>query len=112
MHVEAVSPHIAEMAAHTMIWKTLARRGPRGTSVFLASLVFAGFIAREADAQPLRLRADAVAESRSPAGLVVLQGEDTVRPWLSVEGLVWTGARANPIGSPQGAERDPTGYVL
>lgn len=112
MHVEPVSPHIAEMAAHTMIWKTLARRGPRGTSVFLASLVFAGFIAREVDAQPLRLRADAVAESRSPAGLVVLQGEDTIKPWLSAEGLVWTGARANPIGSPEGAQLDPTGDVL
>jgi len=49
-----------------------------------------------ADAQSLRLRADAIAETRSPApaGLVVLQGEDKVRPWLGVEGLVWAGAHS------------------
>jgi len=53
-----------------------------------------------ADAQPLRLRADAVAETRSPApaGLVVLQGEDKLRPWLGVEGLVWAGARTSGAG--------------
>jgi hypothetical protein len=42
----------------------------------------------------LRLRADAVAEARAPAGLVILQGEDRKYPWLNVEGLVWAGAGA------------------
>lgn len=95
-----------------MIWKTLAMQGPRGTLFLLAFLAIGGFSAQTAHAQPLRLRADAVGESRAPAGLVVLQGEDAVRPWLAVEGLVWTGARANPIGDPRGALVDPTGDVL
>lgn len=47
-----------------------------------------------ARAEPLRLRADALADARAPAGLLVLQGEDKARPWLDVEALVWTGAGA------------------
>ena len=49
-----------------------------------------------AAADPLRLRADALAEAEgtsSPAGLVVLQGEDAMRPWVAAEALVWTGDR-------------------
>jgi hypothetical protein len=46
-----------------------------------------------ADAEPLRLRADAYAEARSPVGLIVLQGESRERPWLAFEGLVWSGYR-------------------
>ena len=50
-----------------------------------------------AHAQTLRLRGDALAETQSgagsPTGVVVLQGEDKTRPWLSAEGLVWAGAR-------------------
>lgn len=53
-------------------------------------------------ADPLRLRADAVvdtqSEAQSPTGLVVLQGEDKVRPWLGAEGLVWTGAKPGLTG--------------
>jgi len=52
-----------------------------------------GFSLR-AEAQPIRLRADALAQTEgasSPAGLVVLQGEDPVRRWVSAEGLVWAG---------------------
>lgn len=48
-----------------------------------------------AGADPLRLRGDALAEtqgSSSPTGLLVLQGQDSVRPWVSAEGLVWAGA--------------------
>jgi hypothetical protein len=53
-------------------------------------------------ADPLRLRADALvdtqSEAQSPTGLVVLQGEDKVRPWLGVEGLVWAGAKPGFTG--------------
>jgi hypothetical protein len=49
-----------------------------------------------ARAEPLRLRADAVAETQSPAGLVVLQGSDRARPWMDAETLVWAGARTDP----------------
>jgi hypothetical protein len=45
------------------------------------------------EAQPLRLRGDAVAEARSPTGLIVLQGQDDVRPWIGAEALVWAGAK-------------------
>lgn len=55
---------------------------------------------REASAEPLRLRADALAQARAPVGLLVLQGEDKVRPWVDAEGLVWTGTRGD------GAEGD------
>jgi hypothetical protein len=44
---------------------------------------------------PLRLRGDAIAEARAPAGLVVLQGEDRQYPWVHAEGLVWAGARSD-----------------
>ncbi len=47
-----------------------------------------------AAADPLRLRGDALAEtqgSSSPTGLLVLQGDDAIRPWISAEGLVWGG---------------------
>jgi len=42
--------------------------------------------------EPLRLRGDALAEARSPAGLIVLQGEGRKYPWIGAEALVWTGA--------------------
>ncbi len=60
---------------------------------FLATLVSASSLALRAEAEPLRLRADAIADTQSPTGLVVLQGQDKVRPWLDAEGLVWAGAR-------------------
>jgi hypothetical protein len=50
---------------------------------------------------PLRLRGDAIVEtqgSSAPAGLLVLQGSDTLKPWLDVEGLVWTGAKPSWTG--------------
>jgi hypothetical protein len=61
--------------------------------------VLAGLLWEDhAHAQALRLRADAVAETSSPAGLIVLQGQDKVRPWFDVEGLVWGGARPDATG--------------
>jgi hypothetical protein len=61
--------------------------------------------AAPAMADPIRLRADAIAdtqtEAQSPTGLIVLEGQDRVRPWMDVEGLVWAGTK-----------RDATGDVL
>ncbi|MGO9837742.1 MAG: hypothetical protein ACLP1X_26440 [Polyangiaceae bacterium] len=57
-------------------------------------------LASRARADPLRLRADALAETQgaaSPTGLVVLQGEDAMRPWVSAEALVWAGAGAASV---------------
>lgn len=51
-----------------------------------------------ASAQPLRLRADAVADTQSPAGLIVVQGQDDIRPWVSAEALVWAGAKPDVTG--------------
>ena len=42
-----------------------------------------------AEADPLRLRADALATTSSPAGLLVLGGEGTATPGLSAEAIVW-----------------------
>lgn len=58
-----------------------------------------------AAAEPLRLRSDVLVQSQSPApvGLVVLQGEDRLRPWLDAETVTWIGATRKP---------DATGDVL
>jgi hypothetical protein len=68
-------------------------------------------------ADPLRLRADAIAdtqaETQSPTGLVVLEGRDKVRPWLDAEGLVWTGAKSGFTGDVLVLAlhlREPRGY--
>jgi hypothetical protein len=52
-----------------------------------ASLV----VTATASAEPLRLRADALAETASPVGLLVLSSDGAVRPWLSAEAVVWLG---------------------
>lgn len=39
----------------------------------------------------MRLRADALAQTQSPVGLVVLQGEDRLKPWLDAEAVTWLG---------------------
>jgi hypothetical protein len=64
--------------------------------VRLHALVFAIIVslwAQSAQADPIRLRGDALAETQAPAGLVVVQGEDKLRPWVNAEALVWAGAR-------------------
>ncbi len=63
-------------------------------------------LARSAHADPLRLRGDAYVQSPRPVGLLVLQGEDTSRPWISAEGLAWMGS-----GQPS-TFSDATGDVL
>jgi hypothetical protein len=49
--------------------------------------------AATASADPIRLRADALATTASPAGLVVLEADGDEGSWLSAETLVWTAAR-------------------
>lgn len=44
-----------------------------------------------ASAEPLRLRSDALVQTRSPVGLVVLQGQDELKPWLDAETVTWLG---------------------
>jgi hypothetical protein len=41
---------------------------------------------------------DTQSETESPTGLVVLQGQDKLRPWLDAEGLVWTGTKRGLTG--------------
>jgi hypothetical protein len=53
---------------------------------------------RPASADPVRLRADALAETQSPTGLVMLQGSDRLRPWVDAEALVWAGAKPSTTG--------------
>ncbi|MEO6573946.1 MAG: hypothetical protein ABIP89_08915, partial [Polyangiaceae bacterium] len=77
-----------------MVCKTAASR-PRtsvGRILTVSAALVCGLPAR-AKAEPLRLRGDALAETQSPTGLVVLQGQDKLRSWVDVEGLVWAGAR-------------------
>jgi hypothetical protein len=61
----------------------------------LAATIAAGAMARAeaASAQTLALRADAVAQTQAPVGLVVLQAEDRVRPWLTTEASLWGGSK-------------------
>ncbi len=66
-----------------------------------------------AGAEPLRLRADALVETQSPAGLFVLQGRDAARPWVEAEALVWTGAKPDLTGDVLVLSvrlREPHGY--
>jgi hypothetical protein len=62
------------------------------------------WLASDAQADPLRLRADALAETQgasAPAGLVVLQGQDTMRTTrvsVDAEALVWAGAKPSATG--------------
>lgn len=58
----------------------------------LATLV----VARTARAEPLRLRGDAYAETRSPVGLVVLHGEDRLKPGVDAETVTWLGMSSAP----------------
>jgi hypothetical protein len=72
-----------------------------------AALVLVALLwSHDARAEPLRLRGDALVQTRSPVGLLQLSGEDRARPWLDVETLTWVGAAS-------GAEQGPaTGDVV
>lgn len=81
-----------------------------------AALLFVGLLVVEtpSGAQPLRLRGDALVQTRSPVGLLVLRGEDRLRPWLDVETVTWLGVMGSSqdgtLGLP--GEIAPTGDVL
>jgi hypothetical protein len=65
-------------------------------AVVRSAFAWVTFLAFSAHADPLRLRGDAIGQSQgtsSPTGLLVLQGSEVAKPWLSMEGLVWTGAK-------------------
>jgi hypothetical protein len=80
-----------------------AARGPARVRWSVAVVtVGASLWVSRSHGEPLRLRADAIAdtqsERQSPTGLVVLQGQDNMRSWLDAEGLVWAGAKPDPTG--------------
>jgi hypothetical protein len=82
--------------AETVCKRAASRRSIR---CYLAAIATFGLEpARQASADPLRLRADAVAEAQSPAGLVVLQGRDSTRRWVDAEALIWAGAKPSATG--------------
>src|SRR5580698_7044414 len=76
--------------------KTPARRAWSG-ALLVATSAWSTFPrVSDAHADPLRLRADALTESNgtsSPTGLIVLQGQDSLKPWVDAEALVWAGAK-------------------
>jgi hypothetical protein len=76
----------------TVMGRWRAALGVAAASAIGASLSW------QVNAQPLRLRADAVAQTQSPTGLVVLQGQDAAQPWVDAEALVWTGTKPDPTG--------------
>lgn len=49
-----------------------------------------------AEAQPLRLRGDALVQTRSPVGLLVLHGEHRATPSIDAETVSWLGATTTP----------------
>jgi hypothetical protein len=49
-------------------------------------------LAADASADPLRLRADALATTQSPAGLLVLEADGKATATVNAEALVWTGS--------------------
>jgi hypothetical protein len=61
--------------------------------------------ARGAAADPLRLRADALATTASPAGLLVLETDAAIREGMSAEAVVWMAGARTP-------GEDTTGDVL
>lgn len=75
------------------------KRSVKLAVVLVASVAF-GLAAAPDDARadPLRLRGDALAQTRSPTGLLVLQGEDARRPWVSAEALAWLGTGEDRTG--------------
>jgi hypothetical protein len=62
------------------------------TRATMVAIALAAASARSARAEPLRLRGDALAIAPAPAGLLVLDADGDVAPWLSAEAVVWMGS--------------------
>jgi len=60
-----------------------------------ATIALVVAIAARSSADPLTLRADALAATQSPAGLVMLETDAKASPLVSAEAVVWTAA--NPL---------------
>jgi hypothetical protein len=52
-------------------------------------------VTSRAEADPLRLRADALTTTAAPAGLLTIEADGTPGPGLSAEAVVWTGSLAD-----------------
>lgn len=61
-----------------------------------AALLALAFAASPAAADPIRLRADALATTASPAGLLVLEAEATPRERITAEAVVWIAGARTP----------------
>jgi hypothetical protein len=72
-----------------------AMAGRRIKRAFCAGLAAAA-LGGVADAEPLRLRGDALVQSKSPVGLVLLNGSDQMKPWIDAEGVAWLGVTDKP----------------
>jgi len=97
-----------------MVCKTTATRSWRLRRTLGVLVCAWGTISSSALGDPLVLRADALAETSSPTGLIVLQGEDRLRPWIDAEGLVWAGAKSSVTGDVLVLTmrvRDPKGHA-
>jgi hypothetical protein len=66
----------------------------KAKAAWAIAVLIGAVLARDADADPYRLRADAYAYSQtpqSPVGMLVLQGDDKAQPWLDAEAMMWAG---------------------
>lgn len=63
-------------------------------------IIVALALSARADADPLRLRADALATTQAPAGLITLEATASDGPALSAEALVWTGDAGTADAAP------------
>jgi hypothetical protein len=80
-----------------MIAKSIAMRArwvPYCKVVVVAIAVIA--TARTVRAEPLRLRGDALVQTRSPVGLMILNGSDKLTPAIDAETVTWVGATDSP----------------
>ncbi len=102
------------------MWRTGKSSGetPRRSRVAAAGAALcATLVAWSARGEPLRLRGDALLASEgtsSPTGLVVLQGQDALEPWVDAEALVWAGAKPSAGGDVLSLSlhlREPHGYA-
>ncbi len=75
----------------------------------VAGVVGVGMAPSVAFADPLRLRADAYAQTSSSVGLLVVRGEDRAKPWFDAEGVAWVG---NGNGAGNGSTDQVVGDAL